>query len=47
MPLRDDQNQVLGVLLIVLTVVTLASLGLVVPWSPVMDAGTSIATPVA
>jgi ubiquinol-cytochrome c reductase cytochrome b subunit len=36
---------VLGVLLIVLTVVTLASLGLVVPWSPVMDAWSSIPTP--
>ena len=37
---------VLGVLLIVLTVVTLASLGLVVPWSPVMDAWSSTPTPV-
>jgi ubiquinol-cytochrome c reductase cytochrome b subunit len=36
---------VLGVLLIVLTVVTLASLGLVVPWSPVMDAWTGLPTP--
>ena len=36
---------VLGVLLIVLTVVTLASLGLVVPWSPVMDAWTGLSTP--
>jgi ubiquinol-cytochrome c reductase cytochrome b subunit len=38
---------VLGVLLIVLTVVTLAALGLVVPWSPVMDAWSGIPTPVA
>jgi len=36
---------VLGVLLIVLTVVTLATLGLVVPWSPVMDAWSSLPTP--
>src|SRR5215468_6501438 len=36
---------VLGVLLIVLTVVTLASLGLVVPWSPIMDAWTGLSTP--
>jgi ubiquinol-cytochrome c reductase cytochrome b subunit len=36
---------VLGVLLIVLTVVTLASLGVAVPWSPVMDAWTGLSTP--
>ncbi len=36
---------VLGVLLTVLTVVTLASLGLAVPWSPVMDAWSSLPTP--
>ena len=36
---------VLGVTLIVLTVVTLAALGLVVPWSPVMDAWSSLPTP--
>jgi ubiquinol-cytochrome c reductase cytochrome b subunit len=38
---------VLSVLLILLTVVTLAALGLVVPWSPVMDAWSGIPTPVA
>ena len=37
---------VLGVLLIVVTVVTLASLGLIVPWSPVMDAWSGLPTPV-
>jgi ubiquinol-cytochrome c reductase cytochrome b subunit len=37
---------VLGVLLIVLTIVTLASLGVSVPWSPVMDAWSGIPTPV-
>ncbi len=36
---------VLGVLLTVVTVVTLASLGLTVPWSPVMDAWSSLPTP--
>ena len=36
---------VLGVLLILVTVVTLAALGLVVPWSPVMDAWSGIPTP--
>src|SRR5215471_18543486 len=36
---------VLGVLLIVLTVVTLAALGVIVPWSPVMDAWTGLPTP--
>src|SRR5262245_30720853 len=36
----------LGVLLIVLTVVTLASLGLIVPWSPIMDAWSGVPTPV-
>ena len=38
---------VLGVLLIVLTVVTLAGLGIVVPWSPVMDAWSALPTPEA
>src|SRR5207244_8621977 len=38
---------VLGVVLIVLTVTTLATLGVLSPWSPVMDAGTALATPVA
>jgi ubiquinol-cytochrome c reductase cytochrome b subunit len=42
---RRRPMAVLGVLLIVLTVVTLASLGLVVPWSPVMDAWTGLPTP--
>jgi len=37
---------VLGVLLIVLTVTTLAGLGVVVPWSPVMNAWSSLPTPV-
>jgi len=37
---------VLGVLLIVVTVVTLAFLGLAVPWSPVMDAWSGLSTPV-
>jgi ubiquinol-cytochrome c reductase cytochrome b subunit len=38
---------VLGVLLIVVTVVTLAVLGLIVPWSPVMDAWSGLPTPAA
>jgi ubiquinol-cytochrome c reductase cytochrome b subunit len=42
---RRRPTAVLGVLLIVLTVVTLASLGLIVPWSPVMDAWTGLPTP--
>src|SRR5437899_7097845 len=37
---------VLSVLLIVLVVTTLAALGVMSPWSPVMDAGTALATPV-
>ncbi|HTO12442.1 MAG TPA: cytochrome b N-terminal domain-containing protein [Candidatus Binatia bacterium] len=37
---------VLGVILIVLTVTTLAGLGVVVPWSPVMSAWSGLATPV-
>jgi ubiquinol-cytochrome c reductase cytochrome b subunit len=37
---------VLSVLLIVLVVTTLAALGVTSPWSPVMDAGTALATPV-
>jgi ubiquinol-cytochrome c reductase cytochrome b subunit len=36
---------VLGLLLIVLTVVTLATLGVIVPWSPAMDAWTGLPTP--
>ena len=38
---------VLSVLLIVLVVTTLAALGVMSPWSPVMDASTAVATPVA
>jgi len=38
---------VLSVLLIVLVVTTLAALGVMSPWSPVMDAGTALATPAA
>jgi ubiquinol-cytochrome c reductase cytochrome b subunit len=38
---------VLGVILIVLIVTTLAGLGLVVPWSPHMDAWSAVPTPVA
>src|SRR5439155_1211167 len=38
---------VLSVLLIILVVTTLAALGVMSPWSPVMDAGTTLATPVA
>jgi ubiquinol-cytochrome c reductase cytochrome b subunit len=38
---------VLGVLLIVLTVTTLAGLGVTVPWSPVMDAWSALPTPAA
>jgi len=37
---------VLGVILIVLTVTTLAGLGVVVPWSPVMSAWSGVPTPV-
>ena len=37
---------VLGVILIVLIVTTLAGLGLVVPWSPHMDAWSAVPTPV-
>src|SRR5207244_2206890 len=36
----------LGVLLILVTVITLASLGVIVPWSPVMDAWSGLPTPV-
>jgi ubiquinol-cytochrome c reductase cytochrome b subunit len=35
-----------GLVLIVVTVVTLASLGVMAPWSPVMDAWSSLPTPV-
>jgi hypothetical protein len=38
---------VLSALLICLVVTTLAALGVMSPWSPVMDAGTALATPVA
>jgi ubiquinol-cytochrome c reductase cytochrome b subunit len=38
---------VLSVVLIVLVVTTLATLGVRSPWSPIMDAGTALATPVA
>ena len=38
---------VLSVILIVLVVTTLAILGVRSPWSPIMDAGTALATPVA
>ena len=38
---------VLSVLVILLTVTTLAALGVRSPWSPVMDAGTALATPAA
>jgi len=38
---------VLSALLIVLVVTTLAALGVMSPWSPVMDASTALATPVA
>src|SRR5438445_325828 len=37
---------VLSSLLIVLVVATFAALGVMSPWSPVMDAGTALATPV-
>jgi ubiquinol-cytochrome c reductase cytochrome b subunit len=37
---------ILSALLIVLVVTTLAALGVMSPWSPVMDASTSLATPV-
>jgi ubiquinol-cytochrome c reductase cytochrome b subunit len=37
---------VLGVILIVLVVTTLAGLGLIVPWSPHMDAWSAVPTPV-
>ena len=42
---RRRPMAVLGLLLIVLIVVTLAALGVVVPWSPVMDAWTGLPTP--
>ncbi len=38
---------VLSALLIVLVVTTLAALGVMSPWSPMMDASTALATPVA
>ena len=44
---RRRPVSVLSVLLIVLVVTTLAALGVMSPWSPVMDAGTALATPVA
>src|SRR5206468_11223041 len=36
----------LGVILLVLTVTTLAGLGVMVPWSPVIDAWSGLPTPV-
>ena len=42
---RRRPMAVLGLLLIVLIVVTLAALGVIVPWSPVMDAWTGLPTP--
>jgi ubiquinol-cytochrome c reductase cytochrome b subunit len=44
---RRRPVSVLGALLIVLTVVSLAYLGVIVPWSPVMDAWSALPTPVA
>jgi ubiquinol-cytochrome c reductase cytochrome b subunit len=44
---RRRPGAVISVLLIVLTVTTLAALGVTSPWSPIMDAGTALATPVA
>ena len=43
---RRRPVSVVSVLLILLVVTTLASLGVTSPWSPVMDAGTALATPV-
>jgi ubiquinol-cytochrome c reductase cytochrome b subunit len=43
---RRRPVSVLGALLIVLTVVSLAYLGVIVPWSPVMDAWSALPTPV-
>jgi ubiquinol-cytochrome c reductase cytochrome b subunit len=44
---RRRPVSVLSVILIVLVVTTLATLGVRSPWSPIMDAGTALATPVA
>src|SRR6266567_3470468 len=44
---RRRPVSVLGVLLILLTVITLVTLGVIVPWSPVMDAWSGLPTPVA
>src|SRR5260370_22463762 len=44
---RRRPVSVLGVLLILVTVITLVSLGVIVPWSPVMDAWSGLPTPVA
>src|SRR5712692_1733424 len=44
---RRRPASVLGVLLILLTVITLVTLGVIVPWSPVMDAWSGLPTPVA
>jgi ubiquinol-cytochrome c reductase cytochrome b subunit len=44
---RRRPVSVLGVLLILVTVITLASLGVNVPWSPVMDAWSGLPTPIA
>src|SRR5437660_6993613 len=43
---RRRPVSVLGVLLILVTVITLAALGVIVPWSPVMDAWSGLPTPV-
>jgi ubiquinol-cytochrome c reductase cytochrome b subunit len=44
---RGRPVAVLSALLILLVVITLAAMGVMSPWSPVMDAGTALATPVA
>jgi ubiquinol-cytochrome c reductase cytochrome b subunit len=44
---RRRPVSVLGVLLILVTVITLATLGVIVPWSPVMDAWSGLPTPIA
>jgi len=44
---RGRPVAVLSTLLILTVVMTLAALGVMSPWSPVMDAGTALATPVA
>src|SRR5260370_28135481 len=44
---RRRPVSVLGVLLILVTVITLVSLGVIVPWSPVLDAWSGLPTPIA